>query len=259
MTRGPSDLLAVLLMAKDAGVVGPRSTWCRSSRRWPTCTARPRPCERLFTNPAYARHLPRAAARQPIMIGFSDSNKDGGYLTANWELHLAQRALAALCKRARRPADAVPRPRRDGRPRRRADQPRDPRAAAGVGGRPAPAHRAGRVGHQPLRQPPPGAPAPRAAGPRGAARQRQAPDARTPSRGGAWEQALDELAPLAEQRLPRPGARAPETLRYFYAATPLDEIGRLNIGSRPLAALRRPRTSPTCARSRGCSPGRRAA
>ena len=33
------------------------------------------------------------------MVGYSDSNKDGGYLTANWELHLAQRAIAALCAR----------------------------------------------------------------------------------------------------------------------------------------------------------------
>ena len=33
------------------------------------------------------------------MIGYSDSNKDGGYLTANWELHLAQRALPAVCER----------------------------------------------------------------------------------------------------------------------------------------------------------------
>jgi phosphoenolpyruvate carboxylase len=35
--------------------------------------------------------------RQQVQIGYSDSNKDGGYLCANWELYRAQRSLAALC------------------------------------------------------------------------------------------------------------------------------------------------------------------
>src|SRR6266581_988579 len=84
MTRGPSDVLAVLLMAKDAGV---------ADRHAAPCTM-----ERLFANPAYARHLAARSRGQPVMIGYSDSNKDAGYLTANWELHLAQRALAATCR-----------------------------------------------------------------------------------------------------------------------------------------------------------------
>jgi phosphoenolpyruvate carboxylase len=36
---------------------------------------------------------------QEIMVGYSDSNKDGGYLTANWELYRAKRALADVCAR----------------------------------------------------------------------------------------------------------------------------------------------------------------
>ena len=35
--------------------------------------------------------------RQQIMIGYSDSNKDGGYLIANWMLFQAQRGLAKVC------------------------------------------------------------------------------------------------------------------------------------------------------------------
>ena len=61
--------------------------------------AAPETLERLFANPAYARHLAARGGAQTVMIGYSDSNKDGGYLTANWELHLAQRAIAAVCAR----------------------------------------------------------------------------------------------------------------------------------------------------------------
>ena len=44
-------------------------------------------------------HLQRRGSQQQIMIGYSDSNKDGGYLTANWELHLAQRRCRPCAKR----------------------------------------------------------------------------------------------------------------------------------------------------------------
>ena len=38
----------------------------------------------LFAHPGYAPHLERVGRRQTIMIGYSDSNKDAGYLAANW-------------------------------------------------------------------------------------------------------------------------------------------------------------------------------
>jgi phosphoenolpyruvate carboxylase len=52
----------------------------------------------LFLHPAYKRHLDALGRQQTIMIGYSDSNKDAGYLTANWELFQAQERLAKLCK-----------------------------------------------------------------------------------------------------------------------------------------------------------------
>jgi phosphoenolpyruvate carboxylase len=55
---------------------------------------------RLFENPMYARHLQPLNNEQTIMIGYSDSNKDAGYLAANWELYQAQESLAKISRDA---------------------------------------------------------------------------------------------------------------------------------------------------------------
>ncbi|WP_145078985.1 phosphoenolpyruvate carboxylase [Aureliella helgolandensis] len=51
----------------------------------------------LFTAPVYQKYLSGHGPRQQtVMVGYSDSTKDGGYLTACWELHQAQERLAAV-------------------------------------------------------------------------------------------------------------------------------------------------------------------
>ncbi|MGE5681085.1 MAG: phosphoenolpyruvate carboxylase [Bacillota bacterium] len=52
----------------------------------------------LFSNEAYCRHLDSRQKVQKIMLGYSDSNKDGGIVAANFELYKAQRDLTQLCK-----------------------------------------------------------------------------------------------------------------------------------------------------------------
>jgi phosphoenolpyruvate carboxylase len=47
----------------------------------------------LFSIPLYARMLESRGRAQEVMLGYSDSNKDGGYLTSRWELFKAQVAL----------------------------------------------------------------------------------------------------------------------------------------------------------------------
>ncbi len=50
----------------------------------------------LWDDDAYRRHLSHRGDVQEIMLGYSDSNKDGGYLAANWNLYRAERELAEL-------------------------------------------------------------------------------------------------------------------------------------------------------------------
>ena len=49
----------------------------------------------LYRQPAYQQHLKARGRLQQIQLGYSDSNKDGGFFTANWELYQAQRRLHA--------------------------------------------------------------------------------------------------------------------------------------------------------------------
>jgi phosphoenolpyruvate carboxylase len=53
----------------------------------------------ILAEPAYAQHLARQENRQIVMLGYSDSTKDGGYLAACWSLYRAQRKLHAVATR----------------------------------------------------------------------------------------------------------------------------------------------------------------
>ncbi|MCU0489105.1 MAG: phosphoenolpyruvate carboxylase [Anaerolineales bacterium] len=97
MTHSPADILAVLLIARWTGC----ADGLQIAPLFETIAdlqAAPRILQELFTLPAYRAHLRTCADQQMVMIGYSDSNKDGGYLAANWALYQAQEEIARVCR-----------------------------------------------------------------------------------------------------------------------------------------------------------------
>ena len=52
----------------------------------------------LYNNPLFKIHLQNRQAQQPIMLGFSDGTKDGGYLQANWSIYQAKETLTKISR-----------------------------------------------------------------------------------------------------------------------------------------------------------------
>ncbi|TDS17279.1 phosphoenolpyruvate carboxylase [Sphingobacterium paludis] len=52
----------------------------------------------LYDNERYAEHIKQRGNKQTIMLGFSDSTKDGGYLMANWSIYKAKIELTAIAR-----------------------------------------------------------------------------------------------------------------------------------------------------------------
>jgi len=53
----------------------------------------------LYQHPVYAAHLKARKNHQPIMLGFSDGTKDGGYLQANWGIYKAKEVLTTISRK----------------------------------------------------------------------------------------------------------------------------------------------------------------
>ncbi len=102
MSRQPSDLLSVLFLARltglhGRGTVGPAPVDLDVVPLFETIDDLRQArdvMERLYRSPVYRRQLEHRGRFQEIMIGYSDSGKDGGYLTSNWVLYQTQRVLA---------------------------------------------------------------------------------------------------------------------------------------------------------------------
>jgi phosphoenolpyruvate carboxylase len=231
MTRGTADVLAVMLLAR----------WARGAGGLPIVPlfetledlqAAPRVLSALFASPAYRAHLDAGGNQQTVMIGYSDSNKDGGYLAAGWALYQAQQAISRTC------------------------------VEHGVAltifhGRGGTVARGGGPAGRAIRAQPPGTVhgrfrlteqgetiASRYAEPELAHRHLEQIVSAVLLASGAtagrdvapgWRGAMDAMAARALQAYRGLLEGTPGFLDYWHAATPIDEISRLRLGSRPAA------------------------
>ncbi|HRH00586.1 MAG TPA: phosphoenolpyruvate carboxylase [Polyangiaceae bacterium] len=235
-TDSVSDLLEVAVLLKEVGLVTPGEA--PSSRLqivplFETIADLRRASEtmRAWLALTEAKSLVRSlGGAQEIMLGYSDSNKDGGYLTANWELYRAELALVGVFREA------------------------DVRLRF-FHGRGGSVGRGGGPSYEAILAQPPGSVqgelrlteqgeviaskyANRAIGRRNlealvTAAVRATEDATPHAELEAYHGAMEELSIDAHEAYRRLVYNTPGFVEYFRASTPIREIAELNIGSRP--------------------------
>ncbi len=97
MARTLSDLLEVQFFCKQVGITRlPIVPLFETIEDLRSCTDI---LESAFAHPIYRAWVEACNKQQQVMLGYSDSSKDGGILTSSWELYQAQCRLAALGER----------------------------------------------------------------------------------------------------------------------------------------------------------------
>jgi len=95
-----SDLLEVALLLKEVGLASPRRLTVNIVPLFETIADLERCADVMraaFRLPIYQRWLSTRGRWHEVMLGYSDSNKDGGFVTANWMLYRAELALVDAC------------------------------------------------------------------------------------------------------------------------------------------------------------------
>ena len=95
-----SDLLEVALLLKEVGLASPQRLMMNIVPLFETIADLGRCAEVMraaFRLPIYQRWLGGRGRWQEVMLGYSDSNKDGGFVTANWALYRAELKLVDAC------------------------------------------------------------------------------------------------------------------------------------------------------------------
>ncbi|HEX9095388.1 MAG TPA: phosphoenolpyruvate carboxylase [Candidatus Dormibacteraeota bacterium] len=240
MTEGADDILQALFLAGLAGLHDLSTDPPRSDidivPLFETSQAlahAPAIIETLLTNPVYARQLDGRSGIQEVMLGYSDSNKEVGYLSAAWALDQAHEAIAAVVARHGRRL----------------------RIFHGRGGT---VGRGGGPTHEAILAQPAGAPEPmikiteqgevvhrKYARPEtarhnlelvlGAMLEHVLLPAEVREPHPAWRAAMDAMADASRKRYRALVYDDPGFQAYFQQATPIEEIAQLNTGSRPVS------------------------
>ncbi len=231
MTHSVADVLTVLLLARwtgcDAGL-----QICPLFESVPDLKNARQMLDDLLSLPTYRQHLKTCHDEQMVMIGYSDSNKDGGFLMANWALYQAQEKITQVARehgvrltifhgrggtvaRGGGPANRAIRAQPAGSIHGRFRVTEQGEVIAARYANPALAHRhLEQIVHAVLLA--------------------SAPGAQT-DLAPAWREAMNQMSATAYRSYRELVYETPGFLDFWQAATPLDEIKRLQIGSRPSA------------------------
>jgi phosphoenolpyruvate carboxylase len=231
----PAHVLEVLLFAREAGLYDPDKKISRLNiaplfEALEPLNSASTIINRLLSLPIYRKHVELRGNIQEVMIGYSDSNKESGFLQSAWALYRAQRALGETQRRTgvavqmfHGRGGAVG---RGGGPANRAILAQPPGTA---GGRLRITEQgeviADRYGHKSIAE--------RHLGQliNAVLRSSFAVDADQPD--PLWERLVERLAEKACRHYRSLVYETPDFLSYFEQATPLNEIGSLKIASRP--------------------------
>ncbi len=236
-TEGPADLLEVLLLMKEAALTraGGEEATLRIVPLFEagaTLQAAPATMAALLERPVYRAALRAVGDEQEVMIGYSDSNKDVGYLASGWATYRAQIDIAEVLRAAgvswtffHGRGGAVG---RGGGPTNVAIAALPPGTVAGrlkmteQGEVLAAKYAVGEIAHRELEL--------TASAVLATALDRTGP---APEQRARYEALMERMAADAEAVYRALAHDDPDFVRFFSVVTPVDEISRLRLGSRP--------------------------